>query len=309
MLEAKHISVKKDHLILDDVSLTLNPGEVLGVIGKSGEGKTTLLKALAGRLTLESGVVEFEGRPLLDPSQKLIPEYEDIQLVDQDFGLSPYQTTTENIREKILSLDKGLRDEFVEELIELMELGDTRTRKAHLLSGGEQQRLSLARAIAKEPKFFLLDEPFAHLDQRLRLKIINYLQMLRHEREVGIIIVSHDGSELLGVADDIAYLKDGKIRRRDKAQEVYFNPQSREEAQLLGPVNEIVLNGKTIFFRPTEYITAVDGIDLKYRNSIHTGVIYFNYFETDSNEEVVLASPVIMTGDCKIQIKKHVDQR
>lgn len=306
MLEAKNISVEKDHLILNDVSLRIEPGQIIGVIGKSGEGKTTLLKALAGKESLKDGVVEFEGKPLLDPAQKLIPEYEDIQLVDQDFGLSLYQTVEENIREKILSLEKTTRDAFVNELIDLIELEDARNRKAHLLSGGEQQRLSIARAIAKEPKVFLLDEPFAHLDQRLRLKIINYLQLLRDDREVGIVIVSHDGSELLGIADEIAYLKDGVIVRREEVTSFYFNPMSREEGQLLGPVNEVKHNNKTVLFRPTEFkVVESNGLALNYINSIHTGVNYYHYFETNNGEEVVLASPQKMHESIIIEIDTH----
>lgn len=306
MLEAKEISVRKGHLILNNVSLRLRPAEILGIIGKSGEGKTTLLKALAGRESLENGQVDFEGKPLLDPSEKLIPEYEDIQLVDQDFGLSLYQTVEENIREKILSLEKTTRDEFVDELIDLIELNDARHRKAHVLSGGEQQRLSIARAIAKEPKVFLLDEPFAHLDQRLRLKVVNYFQQLRKEREVGIIIVSHDGSELLGFADDIAYLKNGSIIRREEAFHFYFNPRDKEEGQLLGLVNEVQFEKGYVLFRPTEFkIVNNGGIELKYRNSIHTGVNYYHYFQDGNGEEIVLASPAMMSGDCRIEIERQ----
>lgn len=305
MLKAENISVRKDHLILNDVSLNLDPGKIIGVIGKSGEGKTTLLKALAGRESLETGVIKFEGKPLLDPAQKLIPEYEDIQLVDQDFGLSLYQTVEENIREKILSLEKSTRDAFVDELIDLIELENARNRKAYLLSGGEQQRLSIARAIAKEPKVFLLDEPFAHLDQRLRLKVVNYFQLLRRDREVAIIIVSHDGSELLGFADEIAYLKEGRIKRRDEAFMFYFNPENKEEGQLLGPINEVVIKDESILFRPTEYRLSDEGLLLKYRNSIHTGVNYYHYFETEIGEEVILASPEQMRTDCRIIIKKQ----
>jgi iron(III) transport system ATP-binding protein len=306
VLEAKSISVFKDHLILEDVSLLLETGKIIGVIGKSGEGKTTLLKSLAGRVTLASGNVVFEGIPLLDPAEKLIPEYDDIQLVDQDFGLALYQTVEENIREKVLSLEKKIRDEFVDELINLVELNEARDRKAHLLSGGEQQRLSIARAIAKEPKVFLLDEPFAHLDQRLRLKIVNYFQQLVNARDVSIIIVSHDGSELLGMADEIAYLKNGSIARLDQAFKFYFHPTNKEEGQLLGPLNQVRLKGQELFFRPTEFIVSDFGIALKYRNTIHTGLFYYNYFETENAEEIMLASSRPMNKDCVINIERNV---
>ncbi len=309
MLEAIGISVRKEHLILEDVSLFLEAGKIIGVIGKSGEGKTTLLKSMAGRTSLLSGKVIFEGVPLLDPSDKLIPEYEDIQLVDQDFGLSLYQTVEENIREKILSLEKQTRDEFVNELIDLVELNEARNRKANLLSGGEQQRLSIARAIAKEPKVFLLDEPFAHLDQRLRLKIVNYFQELVRSRNVAIIIVSHDGSELLGMVDLIAYLKNGSVKRIDDANTFYFQPTNKEEGQLLGHLNEVILEGRSQLFRPTEFIISDFGIALKYRNTIHTGLFYFNYFETENDEEVMLACSKPLDYDCLINIDRNVHQR
>ena len=174
MLEVKDVQFSYDSKIIKSVSFQLAKGEVIGIVGRSGEGKTTLLKMIAGLLDAELGEIIFNDEKIVGPNYKLIPGYEDIQLLNQDFGLDIYHTTEENIREKALHLPKEERDFLVSELLELVELTHLKNQKALLLSGGEQQRLCIARALVCEPQLLLLDEPFVHIDARLRNKIVNY---------------------------------------------------------------------------------------------------------------------------------------
>ena len=238
-----------DGWIFRDVSITFEEGQLYGVIGDSGAGKTTFLKAIAGLLDVVEGGVYLDDKKLIGPSDKLIPGYEDIQLVNQDFALEPFHTVQENIKEKVLHLPYAQRDVWVEKLLILLELTHLANRQARYLSGGEQQRLSIARALACEPRFLLLDEPFVHLDQRLRLKIMQHLAELNQTKGTAIVLVSHYASEMIGFVNQIIHLGDGGIQRVCSSKDMYFHPQTTEQGMLMGIINIIEMEGQRVLFR------------------------------------------------------------
>ncbi len=294
MLRVEDIHLSFDKEVINGVSFTLKAGQVLGVAGKSGAGKPSLLKIMSGLLDADAGKVFFEGKEVKGPSGKLVPGHPDIQLVDQQFHLDAFHTVEENIREMVLYLPLKQRDKWVNELIELMELEDFRTKQSRYLSGGEQQRLALARALACEPKIILMDEPFAHIDARLRTKLINYFLELKALRKMSLVLVSHDGAEMLGFADQIIHMKNGKIARKSAPESFYYRYASIEEARLFGAVNSVMIDGKRLYFRPDEYaLDVVEGkqwIPAKFSHSLFTGPVYQNYFTTERKEKVVLYS-------------------
>lgn len=305
MLELRHISLNRDHCVLDDINLHFEEGKIYGIIGKSGAGKTTLLKIAAGLLDASAGEVVFNGKKLPGPSVKLIPGHEDIQLVNQDFALDPYHTVEENVRNRVLARNKDVQEELISEYLQLVELDSLRHRKAIELSGGEQQRLSLARALACEPRLLLLDEPFVHLDQRLRWKIQRYLRKLNTQFNTTLVLVSHDGSEMLGFVNEVLHLRNAEIVRRDKAESVYFLPLDQEEGELMGPLNVLVLDGETTLFRPNEYRISEKGIALQLLETMQTGTFCLNIFTTVKGEEVILQSDQHLPEKCHIQIEKR----
>ena len=294
MISVEDVCLRFDRDVINGVSFQLNEGQILGIAGKSGAGKTSLLKIMAGLLDADSGVVMFDGKQVKGPSGKLVPGHPDIQLVDQQFHLDAFHTVEENIREMVLYLPLKQRDKLVDELIDLMELEDFRTKQSRYLSGGEQQRLALARALACEPKVILMDEPFAHIDARLRTKLINYFIELKNLRKMSLVLVSHDGAEMLGFADQIIHMKNGKIARKSNPESFYYRFASVEEARLFGAVNSVVIDGKRMYFRPDEYaLERIEGqqfVPVKYSHSLFTGPVYQNYFSTDRKEKVVLYS-------------------
>lgn len=300
--------LKRDHLVLDSVNFSFEKGKVYGIIGKSGAGKTTLLKVLAGLMSPTEGEVLFNEEKLAGPEKKLIPGYDEIQIVNQDFALDLYHTVEENVREKVLSRHYADQEVLVDEYLGLVELDTYKSRKAIELSGGEQQRLSIARALSCEPEVLLLDEPFAHLDQRLRLKIIHYLKLLNERRGITIILVSHDGAEMIGFAETIIHIENGRIVRSSSARDMYYFPESKDEAELIGLVNEITFQGQKIMFRPSEYEVwyAKDRLDLTFIHAIDTGLVVLNYFQTANGEDVVLScSGGVVLNDCHgIKIRK-----
>jgi iron(III) transport system ATP-binding protein len=290
MLEVKDVQFSYDSKIIKSVSFQLAKGEVIGIVGRSGEGKTTLLKMIAGLLDAELGEIIFNDEKIVGPNYKLIPGYEDIQLVNQDFGLDIYHTTEENIREKALHLPKEERDFLVAELLELVELTHLKNQKALLLSGGEQQRLCIARALVCEPQLLLLDEPFVHIDARLRNKIVNYLIQLKKKQGLSILLVSHDGEEVLSFADRIIHFEKGKLKRIDTPYSFYYRPHSKKEAELFGAINKIKLNNEQILFRPNEFDLKgeTNKLKVKFVRSQFFGAFIVNYFITEKKEKIQL---------------------
>jgi len=307
MLKLVNVGLKYDDWVLNNINIEFEPANIYGVVGRSGAGKTSLLKVISAYQNITEGEVIFNEQKLIGPAQKLIPGYDDVQLVNQDFALEPYHTVEQNVKEKILSRQKSIQIELIEEYLDLVELTDIKDRQARFLSGGEQQRLAIARALANEPKVLLLDEPFVHLDQRLKYKILNYLKELNKVQGTTIIIVSHDGAELMGFANQIIYLKDGNVQRRASISSFYYLPNDVLEAELMGPINEIDLNGSTVLFRPNEYQVSLDGgIEVGFLKSVDTGLITLNYFQTQDKKELLLTSLNELKDVTRISIEKKL---
>ncbi len=304
MLELRGITLTRNHPVLKEIDLTFSERTIWGIIGRSGVGKTSLLKIAAGLLDTTVGEVWFDGKRLPGPSEKLIPGHEDIQLVNQDFALDLYHTVEENIREKVLSRHKDVQSELIELFLDLVELDHLRKQKALELSGGEQQRLALARALACEPRLLLLDEPFVHLDQRLRWKIQAYLRELNETHGTAIVLVSHDGAEMMGFAEKVIHLRNGVIERMASAEELFFHPSGREEAELMGPVNEVKVNDKLVLFRPNEYVTVDSGIPVTLRSAVNMGLCWMNEVETEDGNIFLLQSDAPLESRLDIRIEK-----
>jgi len=304
MIELLNIGLKRDDWVLRNVNFTISQGELIGIIGRSGIGKTTLLKLISGLLDATEGEVQYNDQRLIGPSEKLIPGYEDIQLVNQDFALEPYHTVRQNVKEKVLNLHQEDRDEIVNEFLELVELNHLSERKAHVLSGGEQQRLAIARALACEPNVLLLDEPFVHIDQRLRLKIINYLLKLNEIRKTSIVLVSHDGAEIMGFAEKVIHIAKEGVERIDSLDNMFYRPNSFEQGQLMGLINQVKIDEEIVLFRPNEYTVENGTIEVKFINSLDTGINVFNYFKTRNGEELVLTSSSPLNSVQFISIKR-----
>jgi iron(III) transport system ATP-binding protein len=308
ILEAQNISLSFDRPILKNISFKLKEGEVVSIVGRSGAGKTSLLKILSGLLSPQEGTVLFEGERIKGPNERLIPGHDDICLVNQDFSLDDFHTVEENIRLQILHLTLKVRDQFVNELIGLMGLDEVRKQQARSLSGGEQQRLAIARVLAKEPRVILLDEPFSHLDCDLRTRLTAYLLELRKVRKTSFILVSHDGAEVLGLSDTIYFMKNGVLTKKGDPKKVYYRYGTLQEARLFGPVNSVKLGEQRIMFRPDEYVLQDGSPDVKLKvkfiEASFTGPVYENYFLTENKERIVLFSFKSLEGTHVIYIAK-----
>jgi iron(III) transport system ATP-binding protein len=277
--------------ILRDVNFSLGKGECLAIVGKSGAGKSSLVKILACLTPPESGRVFFQDRVLPDPRTLLIPGHPEIKLVNQDFDLDLFHTVEENLRIKLPGYVESVKKKLINELLEMTELTALSKQQVRYLSGGEQQRLALARALVTEPDVLLLDEPFVHLDPNLRMKIERFIKQKVKVWGGSIIIVTHDGREAMSWADRILYLKSGSVQRLDTPKNFYEHPSDFEEAAHFGAINRIKWCAHEILFRPQAFeLVQEGGLNARKWHSKYLGTHYENWLLTSDNQEIILYS-------------------
>jgi ABC-type sulfate/molybdate transport systems ATPase subunit len=290
MIVLKNIQLSYQKPIIKRANLAVHSGEILGLVGKSGAGKSSLLKIIAGLIDPNEGEVYIDKQLMPRVHQLLIPGFKRVAMVNQDFKLDIYHTVEENLREVVLHLPNNKRDKRVLQLLRLFDLTSIAQTKAHLISGGEQQRLAIARAIADQPELLLLDEPFGHLDANLRQRLTEHLIRLREEENTTIILVSHEGQDVLGLCDSICILKNGILSKKYKPEFLYYHYSNVQQARLFGPVNVLKTADSMVLFRPDEYrvSAAQSAIPLTFIRSIFVGGLYHNYFQSVNGERIVL---------------------
>jgi iron(III) transport system ATP-binding protein len=221
--------------VLRDLELHVPDGSVVTVLGESGSGKTTLLRVVAGFERPDSGSVTIDEHVVDGPGTFVPPEKRRIGYVAQEGNLFPHLTVARNIT---FGMPRRSRSRTrVEELLELVDLAGFGKRYPHELSGGQQQRVALARALAPRPSVVLLDEPFSSLDAGLRASLrVDVMRILR-ERRATAILVTHDQSEALSVADLVGVMDGGRIRQFATPEALYTTPADAEVARFLGEAN------------------------------------------------------------------------
>ncbi|MFT7482540.1 MAG: iron(III) transport system ATP-binding protein [Oceanospirillaceae bacterium] len=229
-------SIKQNSIILD-FSLEIRDGEIVAILGESGSGKSTLLRLIAALEQPNSGALLLDNERIIPPAEKLIAGHGQIKLVRQDFGLFPNVSLRENISYELRFYEDSYRNERVDKLLKLSGLKAVSNRLPREVSGGEQQRAVIARALADEPRLLLLDEPFSHLDllNKIRLKT-EVLATIREEKS-GCIFVTHEVNDAFGIADKMVVIKEGKTLQTGTPVEIYERPKSVYTAQLTGLCN------------------------------------------------------------------------
>ena len=237
-------------LAVDDVSFSLEQGELLGLLGPSGCGKTTLLRIIAGFETISQGNVAIGGKLVSDRTYCLPPEKRNTGMVFQDYALFPHLTVEENIafglkcqqtaNNRLFGLSSVVRQQIkfrVKEVLALVGLEDLEDRYPHELSGGQQQRVSLARALTPQPALILLDEPLSNLDVQVRQRLRTEIRSILKAAGISAIFVTHDREEALAISDRIAVMCQGKLEQIGTPETVYTQPASPFVAEFVTQAN------------------------------------------------------------------------
>lgn len=221
--------------VLHACSFDINKGEIVALLGESGSGKTTILRALAGFEKPTSGRIKMNEQVLYDANTLINPELRNIGLVFQDYALFPHLTVKKNIQ---LGQAKDA-EKSVQQWLSMVGLEEMADRRPDQLSGGQQQRVAIARAMAANPALLLLDEPFSNIDESLKFGFRHELKTLLKAENVSAVFVTHDTKDALAIADKIVILKDGKVQQTGTPLEVYNKPVNTYVAGLFGPFNII----------------------------------------------------------------------
>ncbi len=239
-LELRSISKRFGTFVaLEDVSLRVEEGEFMVLLGPSGSGKTTILRVIAGLESPTEGSVLIDGKDVTN----LSPKERDVAMVFQNYALYPHMSVYDNIALplRVRRVDRASIDKKVRETAELLQITDILGKKPSEISGGEQQRVAVARAIVRNPKVFLFDEPLSNLDAKLRVTTRGFLKRLQKELHVTTVYVTHDQSEAMTMADRIAVINRGRVLQVSTPTEIYRNPSDVFVAGFIGspPMNLI----------------------------------------------------------------------
>ncbi|CAL1518427.1 ABC transporter ATP-binding protein [Chitinophaga sp. MM2321] len=292
--------------ILKDINFTLKQFQKIAIAGETGSGKSTLVKIIGGLTQTDTGEVLFENKKVEGPLEVLIPGHPGIAYLSQHFELR------NNYRvEEILSYANKLSEEEAADLYAVCRISHLLKRKTDQLSGGEKQRIALARLLISSPRLLLLDEPFSNLDMIHKNILKSVINDIGERLDITCMLVSHDPQDILPWADDVFVMKDGEIIQKGSPQEVYSQPVNEYTAALLGNYNLITpanaaafaglkgveINGKNIFIRPENFkITKTAGKGLK--GTVNKIDYFGSYYEV----EVLLGThPVIVdAGTCNV---------
>jgi len=219
---------------IKSTDLTISKGRITAIIGESGSGKSTLLKLLYGLLSPDTGEVLFKGERIWGPAEKLIPGHDAMKMVTQQTDdLNLYAKVWDNIAAMLPHTDLKAEHEKIEKILVQLKMTALSDKQVVNLSGGEKQRLAIARALISNPEILLLDEPFNQVDTSFREGLQQDIRQIVKDTGLTVIIVSHDPAEVLSMADELLVLKGGEILESGDPKTVYQNPKHLYTARLL----------------------------------------------------------------------------
>ena len=279
MLKVENISFgyKKEKNILSNITFSLEKGKHLAIMGESGCGKSSLLKLIYGLHDVDSGALFWKDQKITGPKFNLVPGMPFIKYLAQDFDLMPYTSVGENVGKYLSNIDYQKKQNRIDELLEVVEMTDLKHEKAKNLSGGQMQRVALAKALAKSPEILLLDEPFSHIDHfrknGLRRKLFEYIK----NNSITCITATHDKEDVLAFSDELLVLKDGQIVEKDETITIYKKSKILYTKQLFEDCNEI--EGAFLGFNTNEkHLIYAHELKICQKSNLEVSIVssYFN---------------------------------
>lgn len=275
--------------VLKGISLSLKEGEIISILGESGCGKSSLLGCIAGFFEINDGSIYIGGKLVASKSVYLAPQERDVGVLFQDYALFPHLNVEENICFGISFLSKNEQKQRLDQVLEILNLNTLLKRYPNELSGGQAQRVALARTIVARPKIILFDEPFSNLNHTLSVKMRKEIKNILKEHKLSAIFVTHDKDDAFYLSDNIALIKDGKILDYGSAKELFYKPKNIDSACFLGEAFFIdpktildekfkaYLQSKNGILRPNDIQISVTQTSLK--ASVLECVFYGDFYE------------------------------
>ena len=221
-------------VILDDVNLKIDTGEIVSLMGSSASGKTSLIRSIAGFHNISSGTIQIDGQVVDDSIRRSDVAMRNVGVIFQDLALFPHLTVRENICFGLNNIDSTQQQNRAKKLEDLLSIENITNRYPNQISGGQQQRVAIARAIAPKPNLLLLDEPFSALDYELKDNLMSDIMKLIKSENITAILITHSAEEAFKMSDKIAFISDNTITQFANPYDIYHRPASKEIANFFG---------------------------------------------------------------------------
>jgi iron(III) transport system ATP-binding protein len=290
---------------LSNINFALPKGAIGALLGSSGCGKTTVLRAIAGFIPLSSGLIQINNRSLSTPTHTVEPQSRGVGMVFQDYALFPHLTVYENVIFGVSDSNHPEARSWVQKLLKVTRLDHLKSRYMHELSGGQQQRVALVRAMAPQPSLLLMDEPFSNIDSAFRETLALDIAQLCRDKQMTVLFVTHDQQEAFMMADYIGVMDQGCLREFSEGYTLYHQPRDRHVARFIG--QSVFVDG-VITERKQHETDGIVYVKVKTELGHLEGCVEDGFAEQES-VDVMVRPDDILHDDCSVRKARILSKR